>query len=128
VQAEARRIGATRFVFAPAIFRLNLKPHAPDSIPRSGTGGNATLHRSAVQFGKQGLVLEQRIRFIRISLRTQASPLKQSGNPTDNALHHPRHFRIGTIAPRDIFVTGFISPSLTANVADFFHVQSRSSA
>jgi hypothetical protein len=87
MQAETRQIGAAGFPFAPVIFRLSLKSHGRDSLPHAGTSSNSTLHRGAIEFGKQGLLTEQRIRFIRISLWAEAPPLKQSDNPPGNVLH-----------------------------------------
>jgi hypothetical protein len=86
MQAETQYIGAAGFTFASVIFRLNLKSYVCNSIPGAGTGGDSTLHRSALQFGEQRLAPEQRVRFLRIRLRAQAAPFKQSDNLLGNAL------------------------------------------
>ncbi len=95
MQAKAGQTGATRLSFTPAILQISLKANGCNSISRARAGGNSTLYGRAVQFGKQGLVSEQRIRFLRVILWAHAPPLKQSDHPSGDALHQPGYFSIG---------------------------------
>jgi hypothetical protein len=75
MQAESRQIGATSARLLAFPFHFKFKPYPFEPLPRTGAGGNPALHRSAVQFCQQRLLLQQRIRFLRIRLRPQATAL-----------------------------------------------------
>ena len=94
VQADARHADAARTGWDGRVFRFDLSSKRRDGITRARAGGNAPLHRCAVEFGKQRLIAKQRVCFIRIGTRPQSAALEQSGYPAGNASRHSRDFGI----------------------------------
>ena len=63
-------------------------------MSRAWSGGDPPLNRCAVERGKQRLIAQQRVGFVRIGLRPQAAVLEQSDYPASYASRHPGHFSI----------------------------------
>ena len=80
VQAEARHTGAARAGQRIQTLGIDLVSGAGHPLAGVGTKGDSSRDRGRIETREPWLIAPERIRLLRVRLRTQASALEQCGN------------------------------------------------
>lgn len=94
VNAEAGNSGTTRAGGNGEVLQIDLVADLGEAPSGTRARDNPPGNRSAVEFGEQGLVVQERIRFGGIVLRPQPATFQELVDAAPDALGHPRHFGI----------------------------------